>query len=221
MLHRLAILVVLLLAACSPSAPPEPIAAIPAAATPADWQEIELESLSLALPPAWTVTLADAIDSSPPIDDLIERNPQLAAIVREGEAALRAGQIELVAYDLDPAALDDGDIPTSLRVGSQRSETPPSADQVADANEAQLRATPGFSNVERAPISLGDTAATRLTSTLTITDTAGEPLAFHSEQYLIVDDATVQILSFTLPESNRARSRPVLDQILATVRLRD
>ncbi len=222
MLHRRAILfLLLLLAACSRAATPAPVATIPAAATPADWQAIELESLSLALPPSWTYAVADAIAPSPALDELAARNPQLAAVAREGEAALRAGHVQLIAYDLDPATLQDGMAPTSLHIGSQPNDTTLTAEQVAAANEAQLRTTPGFRNVERAAVTIAETPAMRLTSTLTITDTTGGALTFHHEQYLLIDRTTVHILSFTLPETRRAQSGALLDQILATVRLRE
>lgn len=222
MLYQRAILfLVLLLVACSRAASPTPVATIPAATTPADWQSIELESLSLALPPSWTYVIADAIAPSPALDELATRNPQLAALVRDGAAALRAGHVELIAYDLDPKALQDGATPASLYIGSQPNDATLTAERVAAANEAQLRATPGFHNVERAAVTIAEAPATRLTSTLTITDTTGGTLTFYHEQYLLIDPTAVHILSFTLPESRRAVSRALLDQILATVRARE
>jgi hypothetical protein len=177
---------------------------------------MDVPPVSLALPPEWIVTDAAAIDPSTAVTEMANQNPQLKSVLEQGRAALVSGQVQLIAYDLDPESA--ASFPTNVRLGRQTLPEPPQLPKVSDINEQDLRKTPGFNDVQRAPVAIGDLPATRLTSTLQINDPAGQPLlAF--EQYLMVSGNDVLLLSFTMPQNRQQQYRVIFDQILSTVRI--
>lgn len=209
----------LMLVACGTNGAGEATATITAAAMPPAWQPLTLESLSLALPPGWSVLTSAEVDLAPAIEAMSQHNPHLAALLRAGEEALRQGQIEVVAYDLEAAAAMGQPVPASLRIGTQQYSTAPDPQRLAEANVQQLRATPGFSTIDHTTVLIGDVPAARLRSTLTMSDTEHRPLTLLNEQYLLVDGTQAHLLSFTLAPDSQTHYRPIIDQILSTLRL--
>lgn len=209
-----------LLSGCGAGQSPAPVATIAAAALPADWQRIDLPQAQLALPPQWAVVAAEDIDLSGTIEEAAAQNPELQALLERGQAELVAGTVQLIAYDLDPASLEAAAYPANLRIGRQTYPEAPALAAVSDVNEQELKSDPSFQEVQRAPVELSGRAATRLTSKLPINDSTGNPLNLALEQYLLIDDKDVYIISFTLPTEQQARYRSNIDQILATLRFR-
>jgi hypothetical protein len=209
----------MLLSSCGSSAQPAPAATIAAGALPTDWQRLDVPPVSLALPPEWIVTDAAAIDPSSAVTEMANQNPQLKSVLEQGRAALASGQVQLIAYDLAVERMGETNFPTNFRLGRQSLPEPPQLANVSDINEQDLRKTPGFSDVQRTPVALGNLPATRLTSTLQINDPAGQPLSLAFEQYLLTSGNDVLILSFTTPQNRREQYRAIFDQILSTVRI--
>lgn len=206
------------LSACASASQPAPVATISAAALPADWQQIQIPDATLALPPAWAPVAPDTLDLSESITAMAAENPDLQAALEQGRAELTAGQVQLIAYDLVPDNLGDTGFPTNLRIGRQTYPDAPDPQEVADVNEQDLRATAGFSDIQRTPVTIGDTPATRLTSILAVKNDVG-PLRLAIEQYIIVIGPDVFVLTFTTPQDKHAMYRPTFDQILATLRV--
>ena len=213
-------LTILLLAACGSAPQAAPATTIAAATLPGDWQRIDLPQMALALPPPWVVTAAEDIDPSAAVAEAAAQNPQLAAALERGQIELASGQVQLIAYDLDPANLTTTNYPTNIRVGRQTYPSEPTLQAVADANEQDLRATTGITDVQRAAVEISGNAATRLTSKLQINDTIGNPLTLALEQYLLVNGKDVFIIVFTAPTDQQERYRTIFDQILATLRFK-
>jgi hypothetical protein len=209
-----------ILAACSTSTQPAPQATIAAAALPADWQRIQQPQFSLALPPEWTVTSAEEMNVADAVNEMAAQNPQLKAVLEQGRAALISGQVQLLAFDLNPERIDISGFPTNIRIGRQTVANPAVLEQVADVNEQDLRNTPGFSEVKRTPVLVSGVPATRLTSQLQVNDTAGQPLTLAVEQYLLVDNKEVFVITLTTPHAQQEAYRTTFDQILATLRLK-
>lgn len=206
------------LSACSSTPQPTPAATISAAALPADWQQIRLPGMSLALPPAWATVAPDALDLNESITAMAAENPELEAALQQGRAELTSGQTQLIAYDFAPENLQDTGFPTNLRIGRQSYPDAPDPQQVADVNEQDLRATSGFSDIQRTPVAIGDLLATRLTSILAVKNEV-QPLRLAIEQYILVIERDVLVLTFTTPEDQQAAYRQTFDQILATLRI--
>ncbi|WP_029215503.1 hypothetical protein [Kallotenue papyrolyticum] len=212
-------IVLIALVGCGRGGTREAAATITAAAIPPAWQPLTLESLSLALPPGWSAITSAEVDLAPAVEAMSQHNPHLAALLRAGEEALRQGQIEVIAYDLEAAAAMGQPLPASLRIGTQPYSAAPDPQRLAEANVQQLRATPGFSNIEHTTVLIGDVPAARLRSTLTISDTEYQPLTLLNEQYLLVGGTQAHLLSFTLAPNSQPHYRPIIDQILSTLRL--
>lgn len=213
----LALLLVSVVSGCGNS-PPAPAVTIEAAPLPAGWQQVALPTGSIALPADWGAVSAQDTDFSSAIGDAVAQNPQLEGILARGQAELANGSIQLIAFDLQADEQDESAYPTNLRLGKQSYPSAPTLNAVSDANEQDLRATAGFSDVQRTPVQLADQSATRLTSKLTINNAVGDPLVLAVEQYVIVLNTNVYLLTFSTAETNQANNRAVYDQILATLR---
>lgn len=209
----------LLIVGCGGATTPPPEATIAAAPLPADWQRIDLQRMTLALPPEWAVTSPEDIDVSEATTEMATQNPQLKALLEQGRVALQSGQMQIIAYDVAPERVDESGFPTNLRIGQQQFPQAPTLSEVSDANEQELRATAGFSNVQRTPVLLGGTAATRLQSSLQIKDGLGQPVDLALEQYLLLNGKDLQIITLTTPARQQQTYRPIFDQILTTLRV--
>jgi hypothetical protein len=208
-----------LLCSCGSSATPAPAATIAAGSLPDGWQQVDVPPVSLALPDEWAFSDPGDLDAGGAITQMASQNPQLQTVLEQGRAALVAGQIQLIAYDLDPERIGDSGFPTNVRLGRQSLPEALTLDKVSDVNERDLRNTAGFSEVQRTPVAIGNLAATRLTSTLEIKDPLGEPLLLAFEQYLLVSGKDLFVLTFTSPAGQSPSYRSVFDQILGTLRI--
>lgn len=212
------LLLALALSGCG-NTPPPPAVTIAAAPLPAGWQQSPLPSGSIALPPDWGLVAAQDTDMSAAIAEAAAQNPDLEAVLSRGQAELATGTVQLIAVDLVADAQDQSAYPTNVRLGRQQFQEAPTLNAVSDANEQDLRNTAGFSDVQRTPVQLADRPATRLASKLTINDAVGAPLVLAVEQYVLVKDTDLYIITFSASETNAARYRATYDQILATLRL--
>lgn len=212
-------LVIVSLAGCGSTPSQPPAATIAAAPLPADWQRVDVRELSLALPPEWVLTSPEELDVSGAVTEMAAQNPQLQTLLEQGQVALGSGQVQLIAYDVAPERIDATGFPTNLRVGQQTFTDAPALSAVSDANEQELRATAGFSDVERATALLGDQQTTRLRSTLRVNNPLGEPIQLALEQYLVLRGKELYIMTLTTPAGQQEFYRPIFDQILATMRL--
>lgn len=212
------LLLMCLLSACGSSAPPAPTATIAVAPLPAGWQPLTLPQLEVAIPAEWTPLAAGDVDYTEAAGQLGERNPQLAEALQRAQAELGTGNVMLIAFDLRPDQINQVGYPANLRIGRQSYEQPPNLNEISDVNERDLTQTAGFSDVQRTPIQIGETPATKLWSKLQLSDTTETPLTLIVEQYLMVHSTDVFIISFTVPESTAAQYRTTFDQILATLR---
>lgn len=208
------------LAGCGGSATPAPVATIAAAPLPADWQPLELPEVTLAIPPEWIANAAGDLDVETAATEMAGQNPQLATLLNQSRVALASGEIELIAYDVDLARSDPTGFPANLRIGQQTFATAPALGDVSEANERQLRETPAFTNVDRATVLVGPTTATRLRSTLQIADPTGQPLQLALEQYLLLRDKTLIVVTLTTTVGQQPLYRATFDGIMATVQLR-
>lgn len=211
----------LLLVGCGTASAPAPAATIAAAPLHAEWQQVELRGLSLALPPTWIAVDSADIDISAAASDLAGQNPQLQTALDQAKVALATGAVQFIAYDFDLERLDDASFPATLRIGRQRYPDAPDANVVADANEEQLRATEGFTDVQRLAVAIGDQPATRLTSTLQLNAADGEQQTLALEQYLLVRDTDVYVVTLTTTAAQQEDYRAIFDQIVGTLQLSD
>lgn len=208
----------LLLAACA-GQEPAPVAVLQAAPLPSGWQPIELSASQLALPAGWSVLTAAELDQSAAIDELTAQHPELEALLQSSAAELAAGNLELLAVDLAPADGDGSAYPASVRVGQQTYNAEVTLDAVGDANENELRSTPAFTAVLREPVRIGEHAAERIRSQLSLSDPAGRPLTLVFEQYLLVSGKNVVVVTFAAAQESAARYRATWDGVLSTLRL--
>lgn len=216
--HLMVLVACLALIGCGSSTPP-PAVTIAAAPLPAGWQQATLPGGSLALPPDWSVVAPTDTGLTDALAEAAAQNPQLGAALERSRAELAAGMVQLIAFDLEPNDASQVLYPTNVRVAQQALPNGATLAAVSDANEADLKGTPGFSDVVRAPVQLAERPATRLTSRLTINDGVGEPLPLIVEQYLFVQNADVYVVTFSTPAASQAQYRAVYDQVLATLRI--
>lgn len=199
---------------------PPPSATIAAAALPADWQRVDLRELALALPPSWLTTTAEDLDLSAATTELVAQNPDLKSLLDGNRQALVAGQVQLIAYDLDPEHAADGGFPPSLRVGRQSFSAAPTLAAVSDANEQDLRASAGFSEVERDTVMLAGYEATRLAAQFQLKDASGEPLTLALEQYLILQGKDLFVIAWSIPAGKQSAQGDTVERAMATLRLK-
>lgn len=207
-----------LLASCGSSAQTAPVATIAAAPLPADWQRIALQQIALALPATWVTATPEDQDLGQAATDMATQNPALKTALDQGRVALASGQVQLIAYDFDPDRAAEVSFPANVRIGRQTLPEPPDPAKVAEVNEQDLRKTAGFSDVQRATVSVGPTPATRLTSKLQINDATGQPIKLALEQYVLVQGNDVYAVTFTSDQKQQGQYRNMFDQILGTLR---
>lgn len=203
------LLVTLLLAACGTAAPP-----VRSVALPQGWQAVKQAGLAFGLPQGWEVLAADDQNFASALDELVQSNPRLKSVADQTRKALSGGQIKIMAFDLAPEdALPN--FTTNLSIGLQQMDRATSLAEVAGANEAQLRAT-GFTEIERTTARIGGEIVARLSSTMQITDAAGQALPLAFEQYIFLRDQKQYVLTFTTASDQRQKLQPTFDQIART-----
>jgi hypothetical protein len=212
-----ALLAMAVLVGCGSAPPAAPAATIAAAPLPGDWQRIDTPQFAVAVPPQWTAMTSEDANIVAGAE-LVAQNPDLGTLIDRGMAELAAGQVVLVAYDLDPDNATG--FTTNLRIGRQTFEEAPALEQIASANQQDLEAQAGFSAIERATVTIGDASAVRLNSKLALNDAVGQPLTLAMEQYLVIDENNVYVITFTVPDNQRAAYRATFDTILSTLRFK-
>jgi len=192
-------------------------APITAVALPAGWQSIQKAGLTFALPPDWQVLSADEGNFEGALDDLVAANPRIAPVAEQSRAALRSGQIKLLAFDLAQADVVPN-FTTNLSAG-QQATTSTSLDQLAAANEQQLK-TSGFTAVQRANTTTGAGPAARLTSNYTIKAADETSLQLAITQYILIHAAQQYFFTFTTTPDQQARMQPVFEQVMGTLQIK-
>jgi hypothetical protein len=201
-----------LLLACGRSAP-----VVTAVVLPPGWQTVVEEEFELALPPEWEVISAEDGNFAGAMEELARENPRLGAVAQQAQTAIASGQIQLLAFDLDPDHLLPN-FTTNLSLGSQELEQPASLSAVAEANERALLAN-GFERVRRVEATVAGEPASRLRSAITIKGVDGAAVALAVEQVIIVRPQQQYVLTFTTTAGEQARMQPIFEQILGTFRL--
>ncbi len=218
MIQRIALIctflfsITLLLAACGQ----QPVAISPVA-LPQGWQTVRDGTLVFALPATWEVVNVADGNFEGALDDLVQTNPQLAAVAKQGKEALAGGQISIMAFDLDPK----GSIPnftSNLSVGQSQLERIASLDEVGAANEQQLTAS-GFKNVQRDAVQIGSRDAVRLRSMVTMQSMGDEGIELAVDQYIVVEGQQQFVMTFTTTSAERARMQPMFEQIVGTLQV--
>lgn len=201
-----------LLAACGTSQP-----TLTTAALPAGWLPIEQPGFSLALPTAWQLISSENADMNAAIETAANANPQMAALVAGAQAAFATGQLRLVAYDLEPAHLNDSFI-TNLTIGV----VPTGGASLSDlrsANLVQLKQEAGFSALQEAEAQVAGLPAVQFRYGLKVNDAGGAPLSLQVEQYLFVHQQEQFVLTFTTTPQQAETFAPMFKQVLETVRV--
>ncbi len=212
LLCRLLLGCCLMLAGCGREAP-----TITAVSIPQGWQSVKKNNVSFALPPGWEVLATEDANFGEAMDELVRQNPRLQPVATQARTAVASGQVQVLAFDLSP----EGVLPTfttNLSIGRQEMPRAASLDDVAEANQEQLRAN-GFREIERGTTTTGGEEVARLSSTLSITDTLGEELPLAFEQYILVEGRQQWVLTFATIAEQRQDLRPTFERIVGTFRV--
>lgn len=211
--RRSALLVFCLLAVSCGAAPPS----VSSVTLPAGWQAVDEAGISFALPPNWEVLAPEDGNFESGLDDLVRENPRLAATTEQTRKLIGGGQVKAVAFDLAPEELL-ANFTTNLTVGMQPMNQRASIEAVARANEAALQ-TNGFTGIRREVREIGGQQMARLVSSLQIVDAAGEPLPLAFEQYIVVDEQSQYVVTFTTVAGQHAKMQPTFERIATTLRI--
>ncbi len=211
--RRSALLVLCLLVVSCGAAPPS----VSSVTLPAGWQTVDESGISFALPPTWEVLAPEDGNFESGLDDLVRENPGLQATAEQTRKLVSGGQVKALAFDLAPEDLL-ASFTTNLTVGVQPMNRSASIETVATANEAALQAN-GFTGIRREVRAIGGQQMARLVSSIQIVDAAGGALPLAFEQYIVVDEQSQYVLTFSTAADQHPRMQPTFEQIAATLRI--
>lgn len=210
----------LALAACSgggtsqqPSASPAPSALPTEAATtaptasprgtadpnslPDGWVRVQGDGFSVDVPDSWrTISTADLVDAGA-FDAMRAANPESAAVIDQAETAMRAGQIQLFAFDPGTRTAQTGFASNLnvIRIGDPGGEDVESlARQMASAIALQIPIS-GEVETETTTLPAGDAAVLRYRWTIGLPDGGSADVAV--TQYLVVTVTDGYILTMS------------------------
>lgn len=163
----------------------------PGATTPDGWQRILVadQGFSLAIPDDWEQLSPDVIGDSGVMEDMLEANPEAAAAIQQGQAAIASGEIAFFAFDASDESVQSGFATNinAINVGPVQGTAEDAARDVAAAITQQI---PVLGEVETTTVSLpaGDAALVRYE--WEITDGEASSVAVTVHQYAIIAGAT-------------------------------
>jgi hypothetical protein len=163
------------------------------------WRRVRVgaEGFNVGLPPGWTSV--STTDADKAFEALKSANPQLANLVKDQLGGTLSSLIKLLAFDTKSPTLAQR-FATNMNV-----VVAPAAgvdiDTFVEQNLAQLRKTPGLTNVESRKLELPAGQAGQVMSQLTVNAPGGAQQVAIA-QYLVVNGEKGYIMSFsTLPTS--------------------
>ncbi len=202
----------LVLVACGQVAP-----TLTAAAIPPGWQPLQQKGLTLALPPAWQVITSEQYEVGSSLDSLASTNSQLRPTLDRAKQLFSTGQVQLMAFDLDPAQLGPG-FTTNLTLGIVPAQGA-SLTQIRAANTAQLRATPDFTNLSDSDSKVAGLPSVEFGYTLKLQDAGGAVKPLQVDQYLWLANDTQYVATFTTTPTQTTTLKPTFRHVLDTVRM--
>jgi hypothetical protein len=180
------------------------------------WRRVKVaaEGFSVGLPPGWrSVSTTDADKA---YEALKSANPQLASLVKDQLGGTLSSLIKLLAFDTRSPTLAQ-QFATNMNV-----VVAPAAgvdiDTFVEQNLAQLRKTPGLTNVESSKIELATGRAGLVTSQLTVNAPGGAQQVAIT-QYLVTNGEKGYIMSFSTLPSFVASYKGQFQKIAETLRL--
>lgn len=186
-----------------------------AAAIPAGWQPLAQTGFSLAMPPTWEVLSPEDADLSGGLAAAAQANAPLGEALSQAQASLAAGQLRVVAYDLNPDA--ETDALTNFSVGVLPAEGATLA-QLRTANLAQLRGMAQVADIADQAAVVGGLPAAQWRYTLQVNAADGVASPRAIVQYLVVQRTEQYLLTFSSTPSSTTTLAPVFQQVVDTLR---
>jgi hypothetical protein len=204
-------IVLLILAGCfAPLAAPTPVPPTvpPVTPTPAGWQEHTTAALSISLPATWQTLTVTADNLQKTFDDFQQANPALAKLVGSSQALQGVSLWAFNTAEANPAFTDNLNIRRSPLNGEKITKMQEVVDAVSPTYQKQ-----GFRNIQsQTDLTIGGHSAVRMTYSFDVNGVNGEKIAVDGQQYIVLTDADLWILSYTLGPGQAAALGPVVQQ---------
>ncbi len=211
--------------ATSPSSSPtfEPTAILPSPTAntvglPDGWQRIQGDGFSLGLPSSWESVAASDIAASGAMDALREANPAAGPVIDSAEALMRAGQVQLFAFDPGPRTKRTGFATNVnvIRVGDMGDQELESL--LDDMKASVLAQIPIKGKIRTSSTTLpgGQAAVLRYRWTVGMPD--GQSMDVAVTQYLVITAGNGYIITLTGPERFARHDRPYWDAVAFSFR---
>ncbi len=160
----------------------------------AGWQVHQTADFSLALPENWQPIDAETLAEGDIFDELIEENPDLAAVLEQAESQIASGQVDFMAIELGAAAADG--FAENVNVSAS-----PFRGSLSDLEEVAVEeiqgVIPGARNVESGMEELPGGDAVLLRYEYPLEGPGGGEIDVAVMQYMIAPDDAVYIITFS------------------------
>ena len=176
----------------SPSPTPTPSPS-PDVEVEAGWALHEEDGFSIALPEEWQVFDAETIAETGIFEELADENPDLASVFAQVQAAIESGQTTFIAMELGAPAADG--FAENVNIGESAYRG--SLSDLEELSVAEIEAgIPVSGEVESEVVDLRAHEAVRLQYGYSL-DTADQTLAVEVIQYLVVEEDSAWIITFS------------------------
>jgi hypothetical protein len=192
------------LAAPTPAPPTVPVAS----PTPNGWEEHTTAELSIALPATWQTLTVTTASLQQTFDDFQKTNPQFARLIGSSQALQGVSLWAFNSGSANPTFTDNLNIRRSPLNGQQVNKMQDVVDAVLPTYQQQ-----GFRGIQsESDLTINGHPAARLTYTFDVNDANGTKMTVEGSQYIVLTDADLWILSYTLGPGQTAALGPVVEQ---------
>ena len=188
------------------TATPLPPTATPLPPTPKSWTEHSTAALSISLPASWQVLDVPPDSTEQTFAEFQKSNPDLAGIIGSAQALQ---DVALWAFNGQASGYVDN---LNIRRSPLTDPKPENVQQVLDTVVGKYQQL-NFTNIEsQVGLTIGGHPAGVVSYNFEVTDTSGNTVSVQGWQYLVLTDADLWVLSYTLSPDQSAALKPVVEQ---------
>lgn len=181
------------------------------------WQRVRGDGFSIDLPSSWAPVAATDIADSNVMDALRESNPAAGPVIDSAEAAMRAGQIQLFAFDPGPRTMRSGFATNVnlIHVGDIGGDLESLLDEMERSVSTQVPVN-GRIRTSTTTLPAGPAAVLRYEWTVRMPAAGAVDLAV--TQYVVTTDGNGYIITLTGPTRFARHDRPFWDAVAFSFR---
>lgn len=187
----------------------------PAAVNP-DWSRYEYyeKGLAISLPSTWKPQNWDSEAWQAGLDLLVKENGDLAKLLDEQSAVSSDTKLEIIAFDVSPTVLEFG-FATNVNVVKQYMLEGMSLDLFTRLAIREIKKTLKPEEVAREQVQIGngEAALVQYELSMTPTNSSSDPIKLMVVQYLLTNEHTGYIITFTTPASQLNEYASTFEQI--------